>query len=137
MKKCKKCGCMNNQPNNYCVQCGSKLPDKRIKYLKLISVLSVFFLGLNILPYIVLRGMQGFEPINSFAFFIFNLMPSAICIFSAIYSLVLLAKKESGNKLEKEFIVPKISFFVGVVFSFPAIAFDVFSLFVGIGNIIN
>lgn len=134
MKKCKKCGYMNNQSNNFCINCGGKLPDRKTKYLILTLVFSVVVLGLNILSCFI---MHSSEISNLFIFFIFNIAPIKFCIFSAIYSIVLLKSKKSSKKAEKEFMVPVLSFLVGVVLSLPAMAVDAFFVHIATNNIID
>ena len=133
MKKCNNCGCMNNQSNNYCIQCGSKITDKKTKYLILHFVLAAAVISLNIVSYLQLRDFSFDNySVGLFEFLLFNFIPSAICIFSVIYHIVLLSSVELTKKYKEKLIFPFISILVGTALSLPSIIFAMFWLFLAI-----
>lgn len=129
MKKCEKCGYMNNQSNNFCINCGSKLTDKKTKYFVWNLVLTIMIMGLNTLSYFALRDFQ-FESysVSIFEFSIFNFIPSSACIFSVIYHIILLKSQKLSEKYEKKIKNVLIPFFIGAALSLPSIALSSFLL---------
>ena len=107
MKQCKKCGYMNNQSNNYCIQCGGKFTDKKTKYFILHLALAAAVISLNIVSYFQLRDFSFADySVSIFEFSLFNFIPSAICVFSVIYHIVLMCSAKLSEKYQEKLIFP-------------------------------